>query len=68
MGSAKVLIADPRYKEPSTSAVCFHRRPANYRMEYDSQTKAFQYSLDEAKRARAEKLDGSYLLKTDARI
>ena len=25
----------------------------------------FPYSLDEAKRARAEKLDGSYLLKTD---
>jgi transposase len=36
-----------------------------YRMDYDSQTKAFHYSLDEAKRARAEKLDGSYLLKTD---
>src|SRR5260370_25521736 len=36
-----------------------------YRMEYDSQTKVFQYSLDEAKGARAEKLDGSYLLKTD---
>jgi transposase len=36
-----------------------------YRMEYDAQTKVFSYSLDEAKRARAEKLDGSYLLKTD---
>jgi len=36
-----------------------------YRMEYDSQTKVFQYNLDEARRARAEKLDGSYLLKTD---
>jgi len=36
-----------------------------YRMEYDSQTKVFRYSLDEEKRARAEKLDGSYLLKTD---
>jgi len=36
-----------------------------YRMEYDSQTKVFHYSLDEAKRMRAEKLDGSYLLKTD---
>ena len=34
-------------------------------MEYDAQTKAFSYSLDEAERARAEKLDGSYLLKTD---
>jgi transposase len=36
-----------------------------YRMEYDSQNKVFRYSLDEAKQARAEKLDGSYLLKTD---
>lgn len=36
-----------------------------YRMEYDSQTKVFRYSLDEAKRVKAEKLDGSYLLKTD---
>ena len=34
-------------------------------MEYDGQMKVFRYSLDEAKRARAEKLDGSYLLKTD---
>ena len=36
-----------------------------YRMEYDGQTKTFSYSVDEAKRSRAEKLDGSYLLKTD---
>jgi len=36
-----------------------------YHMEYDSQTKVFRYSLDTAKRERAEKLDGSYLLKTD---
>jgi len=36
-----------------------------YRMEYDSEKKVFHHSLDEAKRARAEKLDGSYLLKTD---
>jgi transposase len=36
-----------------------------YRMEYDSEKKTFHYSLDEAKRAGAEKLDGSYLLKTD---
>jgi transposase len=36
-----------------------------YRMEYDSRTRVFQYSLDDAKRVRAEKLDGSYLLKTD---
>lgn len=36
-----------------------------YRMEYDAEAKTFHYSLDEAKRAQAEKLDGSYLLKTD---
>jgi hypothetical protein len=35
-----------------------------YRMEHDAQANAFHYSLDEAKRAPAEKLDGSYLLKT----
>jgi transposase len=36
-----------------------------YRMDYDSQARTFRYSLDEDKRARAEKLDGSYLLETD---
>ena len=36
-----------------------------YRMEYDAEAKGFHYSLDEAKRMQAEKLDGSYLLKTD---
>lgn len=36
-----------------------------YQMEYDVEAKSFHYSLDEAKRAQAEKLDGSYLLKTD---
>jgi transposase len=36
-----------------------------YRMEYDGETGTFRYSLDEDKRVRAEKLDGSYLLKTD---
>ena len=36
-----------------------------YRMEYDPETKVFRYSLDEEKRTRAEKLDGSYLLKSD---
>ena len=36
-----------------------------YRLEYDSEKKVFRYSVDEAKLARAEKLDGSYLLKTD---
>jgi transposase len=36
-----------------------------YQMNYDASSKVFEYRLDEAKRARAEKLDGSYLLKTD---
>jgi hypothetical protein len=38
-----------------------------YRMDYDAgaSQKMFDYHLDEAKRAKAEKLDGSYLLKTD---
>lgn len=36
-----------------------------YRMEYDPESKIFRYSLDEEKRTRAEKLDGSYLLKSD---
>jgi transposase len=36
-----------------------------YRMDYDREANTFRYSLDEEKRARAEKLDGSYLLKTD---
>jgi transposase len=56
---AEVLESIGRLKER------YSRVARYYRMEYDSQTKAFQYSLDEAKRARAEKLDGSYLLKTD---
>lgn len=36
-----------------------------YRMEYDETKKTFAYHLEESKRAEAEKLDGSYLLKTD---
>jgi transposase len=36
-----------------------------YQMEYDEAAKAFRYSLDAAKRAQAEKLDGAYVLKTD---
>jgi transposase len=36
-----------------------------YRMEYDEEKKTFAYSLEESKRTAAEKLDGSYLLKTD---
>jgi transposase len=36
-----------------------------YRMEYDEEKKTFAYLLEESKRTAAEKLDGSYLLKTD---
>ncbi len=36
-----------------------------YRMEYDEANKTFMYQLEESKRAEAEQLDGSYLLKTD---
>ncbi len=36
-----------------------------YTMNYDADTKTFTYTLDETRRARAEKLDGSYLLRTD---
>lgn len=36
-----------------------------YRMEYDDAKKTFAYYLEQSKRAEAEKLDGSYLLKTD---
>lgn len=56
---AEVLESIGRLKER------YSRVARYYRMEYDSQTKVFRYSLDEARRARTEKLDGSYLLKTD---
>jgi transposase len=56
---AEVMESIGRLKER------YSRVARYYLMEYDSQTKIFRYSLDEAKRARAEKLDGSYLLKTD---
>jgi transposase len=36
-----------------------------YRIEYDEEKKIFSYSLEESKRTAAERLDGSYLLKTD---
>jgi transposase len=36
-----------------------------YQMEYDAEARRFTYSVDEGKREKAEKLDGSYLLKTD---
>jgi transposase len=43
-----------------------HSRVARYyRMDYDETAKTFRYERDEEKRARAEKLDGCYLLKTD---
>jgi len=58
---AEVLESIGRLKER------YSRVARYYRMEFDSQTKVFRYSLDEAKRVRAEKLDGSYLLKTDRR-
>jgi transposase len=56
---AEVLESIGRLKER------YSRVARYYRMEYDSEKKVFHYRLDEAKRARAEKLDGSYLLKTD---
>jgi transposase len=56
---AEVLESIGRLKER------YSRVARYYRMEYDSEKKMFHYSLDETKRARAEKLDGSYLLKTD---
>lgn len=36
-----------------------------YRMDYDTENKTFSYRVDEDRRAIAEQLDGSYLLKTD---
>jgi len=56
---AEVLQSIGRLKER------YSRVARYYRMEYDTEAKAFRYSLDEDKRTRAEKLDGSYLLKTD---
>jgi transposase len=56
---AEILESIGRLKER------YSRVARYYRMEYDSQAKVFRYSLDEAKRLKAEKLDGSYLLKTD---
>jgi transposase len=56
---AEVLETIGRLKER------YPRVARYYAMNYDAEKKAFAYHLDEAKRARAEKLDGSYLLKTD---
>src|SRR6516164_651410 len=56
---AEVLESIGRLKER------YSRVARYYRMQYDREKRVFHYSLDEAKRARAEKLDGSYLLKTD---
>lgn len=36
-----------------------------YRIEYDEKDKQFSYEEQEEKKSKAEKLDGSYLLKTD---
>jgi len=36
-----------------------------YQMDYDPAVQKFSYRVEESKRAAAEKLDGSYLLKTD---
>jgi len=36
-----------------------------YQMNYDAQAKRFTCEVDQVKREKAEKLDGSYLLKTD---
>jgi transposase len=36
-----------------------------YEMTYDAEAKTFTYARNEQKQAKAEKLDGSYLLKTD---
>jgi transposase len=36
-----------------------------YRMDYEAEARVFSWRLDEAKRAGAENVDGSYLLKTD---
>jgi len=36
-----------------------------YQMAYDERQRCFTYELDHDKRAKAEKLDGSYLLKSD---
>ena len=36
-----------------------------YQMTYDETAKTFSYQLDQDKHAKAESLDGSYLLKTD---
>jgi transposase len=36
-----------------------------YQMSYDAEARQFTFALQEAKRDKAERLDGSYLLKTD---
>ena len=56
---AEVLQSMGRLKER------YSRVARYYRMEYDAEAKVFRYSLEEDKRTGAEKLDGSYLLKTD---
>ena len=36
-----------------------------YQMSYDAEARQFTFALEQAKRDKAERLDGSYLLKTD---
>jgi transposase len=43
----------------------YPRVARDYRMEYEEEKKTFAYYLEEGKRAEADQLDGSYLLKTD---
>ena len=56
---AKVHEAIGRLKER------YPRVARYYAMTYDSEGKSFSYALDLERRERAEKLDGSYLLRTD---
>jgi transposase len=56
---AKIHEAIGRIKER------YPRVARYYVMSYDAETKAFTYVLDIEKQRRAEKLDGSYLLRTD---
>jgi len=56
---AKIHQAIGRLKER------YPRVARYYGMHYDAEAKTFTYDLDAEKRTRAEKLDGSYLLRTD---
>jgi transposase len=43
----------------------YPRAAKYYRIEYDKEHHCFKWELDNEKKAKAEKLDGSYILKTD---